>query len=100
MAADFAAAPRGFVTLPSRHEHVPRLHAARPAGSRVSAGSVHFMDRPLPFGAIARAAQVGEERVGPSGTMAAVTGLMRVQQIVQSAVDGALKPHGLPFGRY
>ncbi|PXY25111.1 MarR family transcriptional regulator [Prauserella sp. PE36] len=58
------------------------------------------MNRPLPFDPIARAAQLWEDRIGPSGTMAAVTGLMRVQQIVQSAVDGALKPHGLTFARY
>ncbi|TVT48366.1 MarR family transcriptional regulator [Amycolatopsis rhizosphaerae] len=58
------------------------------------------MNRPLPFDPIARAAQLWEERIGPSGTMAAVTGLMRVQQIIQSAVDTALKPHGLTFARY
>jgi len=58
------------------------------------------MNRPLPFDPIARAAQLWEDRIGPSGTMAAVTGVMRVQQIVQSAVDGALKPHGLTFARY
>ncbi|MBK1786057.1 MarR family winged helix-turn-helix transcriptional regulator [Prauserella cavernicola] len=58
------------------------------------------MSRPLPFDPIARAAQLWEDRIGPSETMAAVTGLMRVQQIVQSAVDGALKPHGLTFARY
>jgi DNA-binding MarR family transcriptional regulator len=58
------------------------------------------MNRPLPFDPIARAAQLWEDRIGPSGTMAAVTGLMRVQQIIQSAVDGALKPHGLTFARY
>ncbi|MTD52671.1 MarR family winged helix-turn-helix transcriptional regulator [Amycolatopsis pithecellobii] len=58
------------------------------------------MNRALPFDPIARAAELWEERIGPSGTMAAVTGLMRVQQIIQSAVDGALKPHGLTFARY
>lgn len=58
------------------------------------------MSRPLPFDPVARAAELWEQRIGPSGTMAAVTGLMRVQQIIQSAVDGALKPHGLTFARY
>ncbi|OZM73927.1 MarR family transcriptional regulator [Amycolatopsis antarctica] len=58
------------------------------------------MNGPLPFDPIARAAEMWEERIGPSGTMAAVTGVMRVQQIIQSAVDGALKPHGLTFARY
>ena len=56
--------------------------------------------RPLPFDPIVRAAQLWEERIGPSGTMAAVTSIMRVQQILQSAVDGALRPHGLTFARY
>ena len=32
--------------------------------------------------------------------MAAVTNVMRVQQILLSAVDGALRPHGLTFARY
>jgi DNA-binding MarR family transcriptional regulator len=58
------------------------------------------MSRPLPFDPIARAAQLWEDRIGPSGTMAAVTGVMRVQQIIQSAVNNALKPHDLTFARY
>ncbi|WP_370943647.1 MarR family winged helix-turn-helix transcriptional regulator [Amycolatopsis sp. cg5] len=58
------------------------------------------MSHPLPFDPIARAAQLWEDRIGPSTTMAAVTGVMRVQQIIQSAVDSALKPHGLTFARY
>ncbi|OQO92192.1 MarR family winged helix-turn-helix transcriptional regulator [Saccharomonospora piscinae] len=58
------------------------------------------MRDPLPFDPIARAAQLWEERIGPSTTMSAVTGLMRVQQIIQSAVDAALKPHGLTFARF
>jgi DNA-binding MarR family transcriptional regulator len=56
--------------------------------------------RTLPFDPIARAAELWEERIGQSGTMAAVTSIMRVQQILQSAVDGALRPHGLTFARY
>ena len=55
---------------------------------------------PLPFDPIMRAAQLWEDRIGPSRTMAAVTSVMRVQQILLSAVDGALKPHGLTFARY
>lgn len=58
------------------------------------------MSRPLPFDPIARAAELWQDRIGPSDTMAAVTGVMRVQQIIQSAVDTALKPHGLTFARY
>lgn len=55
---------------------------------------------PLPFDPIMRAAQVWDERIGPARTMAAVTSVMRVQQILLSAVDGALRPHGLTFARY
>jgi DNA-binding MarR family transcriptional regulator len=56
--------------------------------------------RPLPFDPIVRAAELWEARIGPSATMAAVTSIMRVQQILQSAVDGALRAHGLTFARY
>ena len=56
--------------------------------------------RPLPFDPIARAAELWSERIGESSTMAAVTSIMRVQQVMQSAVDTALKPHGLTFARY
>ncbi|GGS52851.1 MULTISPECIES: MarR family winged helix-turn-helix transcriptional regulator [Actinokineospora] len=56
--------------------------------------------RTLPFDPIARAAELWAERIGDSTAMAAVTSIMRVQQIVQSAVDAALKPHGLTFARY
>ncbi len=55
---------------------------------------------PLPFDPIDRAAKLWQDRIGPATTMAAVTNVMRVQQILQSAVDGALRPHGLTFARY
>ena len=55
---------------------------------------------PLPFDPIMRAAQLWDERIGPARTMAAVTSVMRVQQILLSAVDGVLRPHGLTFARY
>ncbi|MDQ2791717.1 MAG: MarR family transcriptional regulator [Pseudonocardiales bacterium] len=55
---------------------------------------------PLPFDPIDRAAQLWQERIGPAATMAAVTNIMRVQQILQSSVDAALRPHGLTFARY
>lgn len=55
---------------------------------------------PLPFDPIMRAAELWDERIGPAATMAAVTSVMRVQQILLSAVDGALRPHGLTFARY
>ncbi|MGH3685630.1 MAG: MarR family winged helix-turn-helix transcriptional regulator [Pseudonocardiaceae bacterium] len=54
----------------------------------------------LPFDPIDRAAQIWQHRIGPAATMAAVTNVMRVQQILQSAVDAALRPHGLTFARY
>jgi DNA-binding MarR family transcriptional regulator len=55
---------------------------------------------PLPFDPIARAASLWETRIGPASTMAAVTSVMRVQQILLSATDGALREHGLTFARY
>jgi DNA-binding MarR family transcriptional regulator len=55
---------------------------------------------PLPFDPIARAAALWESRIGPAGTMAAVTSVMRVQQILLSATDAALRPYGLTFARY
>jgi DNA-binding MarR family transcriptional regulator len=55
---------------------------------------------PLPFDPIDRAAQIWQDRIGPAATMAAVTNVMRVQQILQSAVDATLRPHGLTFARY
>lgn len=54
----------------------------------------------LPFDPIAKAAETWAERIGPNGPMAAVTNVMRVQQILQASVDEALKPHGLTFARY
>jgi hypothetical protein len=56
--------------------------------------------QPLPFDPIARAADLWEEHIGPSSVMGAVTSVMRVQQILQSAVDTALRPHGLTFARW
>ncbi len=54
----------------------------------------------LPFDPIAKAAQTWAERIGPNTAMAAVTNIMRVQQILQASVDEALKPQGLTFARY
>jgi DNA-binding MarR family transcriptional regulator len=56
--------------------------------------------RPLRFDPIERAAQHWAEQIGPSTTMAAVTSVMRVQQLLLSAIDGALRPHELTFARY
>jgi DNA-binding MarR family transcriptional regulator len=54
----------------------------------------------LPFDPIARAAQTWESRFGDSRAMAAVTTIMRVQQILLGELDGLLRPHGLTFARY
>ena len=58
------------------------------------------MPEPLPFDPIARAAALWADRIGEPSTMAAVTSVMRVQQILQQAVDAALRPLGLTFARY
>lgn len=54
----------------------------------------------LPFDPIERAAEIWEERFGPADAMAAVTSIMRVQQILIAGLDGLLRPHGLTFARY
>ncbi len=73
----------------------------RPVGGIALLASLVMTSRnPLPFDPIMRAAALWDERIGPAGTMAAVTSIMRVQQILLSAVDGALRPHGLTFARY
>jgi DNA-binding MarR family transcriptional regulator len=54
----------------------------------------------LPFDPIDRAAEIWAERFGPAQAMAAVTSIMRAQQILLAALDGLLRPHGLTFARY
>jgi DNA-binding MarR family transcriptional regulator len=54
----------------------------------------------LPFDPIARAAQTWSERFGAAGAMAAVTSIMRAQQILLAELDCVLRPHGLTFARY
>jgi DNA-binding MarR family transcriptional regulator len=54
----------------------------------------------LPFDPIARAAETWEGRFGDSKAMAAVTTIMRVQQILLGELDGLLRPHDLTFARY
>jgi DNA-binding MarR family transcriptional regulator len=54
----------------------------------------------LPFDPIARAAQTWEERFGRSDAMAAVTSIMRAQQILLAELDAVLRPYGLTFARY
>ena len=54
----------------------------------------------LPFDPIARAAEIWERRFGDSRAMAAVTSIMRAQQILLGELDALLRPHGLTFARY
>jgi DNA-binding MarR family transcriptional regulator len=54
----------------------------------------------LPFDPIERAAQIWEQRFGPPAAMAAVTSVMRAQQILLAGLDGVLRPRELTFARY
>jgi DNA-binding MarR family transcriptional regulator len=54
----------------------------------------------LPFDPIERAAEIWRDRFGPADAMAAVTSIMRAQQILLAGLDGLLRPHGLTFARY
>ena len=54
----------------------------------------------LPFDPIARAAETWQARFGDAKAMAAVTAIMRVQQILLGQLDALLRPHGLTFARY
>lgn len=54
----------------------------------------------LPFDPIERAARIWERRFGPSSAMAAVTSIMRAQQLLLAELDAILRPHALTFARY
>jgi len=54
----------------------------------------------LPFDPIDRATRIWEARFGPSPAMAAVTSIMRAQQILLAELDALLKPYELTFARY
>jgi len=54
----------------------------------------------LPFDPIDRAARIWERRFGPSSAMAAVTSIMRAQQLLLAELDAILRPHELTFARY
>lgn len=60
------------------------------------------MSKPLelPFDPIDRAASIWEVRFGPSPAMAAVTSIMRAQQILLGELDALLRPYELTFARY
>jgi DNA-binding MarR family transcriptional regulator len=54
----------------------------------------------LPFDPIERAAAIWERRFGEARAMAAVTSIMRAQQILLGELDSLLRPFGLTFARY
>jgi len=54
----------------------------------------------VPFDPIERSGAIWQHRFGPSRAMAAVTSVMRVQQILLAELDAGLRPHGLTFARY
>jgi DNA-binding MarR family transcriptional regulator len=54
----------------------------------------------LSFDPIDRAARIWERRFGPSSAMAAVTSIMRAQQLLLAELDAILRPYGLTFARY
>ncbi|HEY9388314.1 MAG TPA: MarR family transcriptional regulator [Mycobacteriales bacterium] len=56
----------------------------------------------LPFDPVARAAELWARRWGDEAVdaMAAVTSLMRAQQILLGELDAVLRPHRLTFARY
>jgi DNA-binding MarR family transcriptional regulator len=56
--------------------------------------------RALSFDPIAEASRHWRERFGGAGPMAAVTSIMRAQQIVLAEVDTILRPFSLSFARY
>ena len=54
----------------------------------------------LPFDPIERAASIWQRRFGDARAMAAVTSIMRAQQILIGELDALLRPFGLTFARY
>jgi len=54
----------------------------------------------LSFDPVQRAFELWQDRWGESGSMRAVTSLMRAHQLVLAEVDAIVKPYGLTFARY
>jgi DNA-binding MarR family transcriptional regulator len=54
----------------------------------------------LPFDPIARADELWSRHWGEVPSMAAITSIMRAQQILLGQVDAVVKPYGLTFARY
>lgn len=55
---------------------------------------------PLPFDPIERAGTLWAERIGDASAMRLATSIMRVQQLLISQFDRALRPFGITFARY
>ncbi|WP_328916236.1 MULTISPECIES: MarR family winged helix-turn-helix transcriptional regulator [unclassified Streptomyces] len=60
------------------------------------------MSKPLslPFDPIARADELWTQHWGGVPSMAAITSIMRAQQILLGQVDAVVRPYGLTFARY
>jgi DNA-binding MarR family transcriptional regulator len=54
----------------------------------------------LPFDPIARADELWTQHWGGVPSMAAITSIMRAQQILLGQVDAVVRPYGLTFARY
>ena len=54
----------------------------------------------LPFDPISRADELWTRHWGEVPSMAAITSIMRAQQILLGQVDAVVKPYGLTFARY
>jgi DNA-binding MarR family transcriptional regulator len=52
------------------------------------------------FDPIERASELWTDRIGDASAMRAATSIMRVQQLLSQALEGALRPHGITFARY
>jgi DNA-binding MarR family transcriptional regulator len=86
---------------PSRLQSINAAYATHPGPrprSRYGVGVAKPLE--LPFDPIDRAARIWQRRFGPSGAMAAVTSIMRAQQILLADLDRLLRPYGLTFARY
>jgi DNA-binding MarR family transcriptional regulator len=87
---------------PGQKYNVAWLSLSRPATQAFPGLYRERVARPLhlSFDPIARAAETWEQRFGPSAEMAAVTSIMRAQQILLAELDAILKPYQLTFARY
>jgi DNA-binding MarR family transcriptional regulator len=76
------------------------LHGAHEPGGGLPHRARANGRRALAFDPIAEASRHWRERFGETGPMAAVTSIMRAQQILLGEIDGILRPFGLSFARY